>query len=74
MYVSILRYLAIRGVFPLHLIKLAMDPSFINLRTDAYILGWEHSLLEYYLKIEKPEYTGPFLSEGILLTSTKVYM
>nr|XP_050850124.1 FAST kinase domain-containing protein 5, mitochondrial isoform X1 [Vespula vulgaris] len=71
MYVSILRYLAIRGVFPLHLIKLAMDPSFINLRTDAYILGWEHSLLEYYLKIEKPEYTGPFLSEGILLTSTK---
>lgn len=74
MYVSILRYLAIRNVYPFHLIKLALDPSYINLRANAYILGWEHSILEYCLKTEQPEYTGPFLPPGILLTSTKVYM
>ncbi|XP_046816800.1 uncharacterized protein LOC124423282 [Vespa crabro] len=70
-YVNILRYLASTGIYPLHLIKIAFDPSYTNLKTNKYIIGWEYTMLEYCLKTEKSEYTGPFLPAGILLTSTK---
>ncbi|XP_014615468.1 PREDICTED: uncharacterized protein LOC106793218 [Polistes canadensis] len=73
MFISIMRYLAVLNIYPLHLIKLALDPSYINLRCkgNIYLIGWEYSILEYCIKVDRPEYTGPFLSESTLLTSTK---
>lgn len=73
MFVSIMRYLAYLNIYPLHLIKLALDPSYVNLRCkgDIYLIGWEYSILEYCLKVDRPEYTGPFLPDSSLLTSNK---
>ncbi|XP_015178803.1 PREDICTED: uncharacterized protein LOC107067647 [Polistes dominula] len=72
-FVSIIRYLCFSNVYPLHLIKLVLDPSYVSIRCkgNVYLIGWEYSIIEYCVKVEQPEYTGPFLSENILLTSTK---
>ncbi|KAI4502387.1 hypothetical protein M0802_002299 [Mischocyttarus mexicanus] len=72
-FINILQHLAYAGIYPLNLIKLAFDPSHINLwfKGNNNLINFQYSILEYCVKIERPEYTGPFLSENMLITSTK---
>ncbi|KAK2581967.1 hypothetical protein KPH14_002407 [Odynerus spinipes] len=72
---NLLLYLAIQDIYPLDVIRKAMDVSYVQsmLKRSIYSISTNHSVLHYFLKIERPEYTGPYLEEGLLRTLTKLH-
>ncbi|KAL0102099.1 hypothetical protein PUN28_018564 [Cardiocondyla obscurior] len=71
----IMGYLATQNVYPINLIKRVMDPVFVNkiCRSNYQYLSREYCVLDYGLRIEVPEYDGPFLKSSICSFLEKKY-
>lgn len=71
----ILGYLAILGIYPTDLIKRIMSPEHMNkICHGNYIyLSREYCVLDYSLRLEVPEYNGPFLKPSVCQFLEKKY-
>ncbi|KYN06823.1 PREDICTED: FAST kinase domain-containing protein 5, mitochondrial [Cyphomyrmex costatus] len=71
----ILGYMTIQNIYPIDLIKYVMAPEFVT-RTcqgDYHFLSREYLVLDYSLRIEIPEYDGPFLKPTVRIFLEKKY-
>ncbi|EFN63850.1 FAST kinase domain-containing protein 5 [Camponotus floridanus] len=71
----ILGYLAILNIYPTDLIERVMAPSYLHkICKGNYIeLSREYSVLDYSLRLEVPEYNGPFLKSSLCSFLDKKY-
>lgn len=69
-----LTHFSFANIYPIDLIKKSFDPEFLNTvyGNNAYKIGWDYFSLENNLKIDLPEYDGPFLMPSILEYHAKV--
>lgn len=64
----LLGFLAVLGIYPTDLIKHVMSPEYIHASSKGnyHVLSREYCVLDYGLKVEVPEYDGPFLKPSLL--------
>ncbi|XP_012530877.1 uncharacterized protein LOC105833583 [Monomorium pharaonis] len=71
----ILGYMAVQNVYPKDLIKRVMTPEYV-IKTcfgNYKYLSREYCVLDYGLRIEVPEYDGPFLKPNVRTSIEKKY-
>ncbi|XP_015123058.1 uncharacterized protein LOC107045330 [Diachasma alloeum] len=74
-YACSLMYLSLADIYPLDIINSIMNPEYLKevYRNNAFKIGREYLTLECGLKLEVPEYEGPFLPERIYNYLAKRY-
>ncbi|XP_063980062.1 uncharacterized protein LOC135164025 [Diachasmimorpha longicaudata] len=74
-YICCLMYLSHMDIYPLDIITNIMDPQYLKdvYRNNAFKIGREYLTLECGLKVEVPEYQGPFLPERVYNYLAKRY-
>lgn len=73
-FATSLKYLVQTEIYPLDLIKKAMDHDYLKAvyKNNAYRIGREYLEINSSIQIDVPEYQGPFLPPKILSYLTKV--
>ncbi|XP_012063545.1 PREDICTED: FAST kinase domain-containing protein 5, partial [Atta cephalotes] len=71
----ILGYLTTKSIFPMDLIRYIMAPEFVTKTCNGnyHFLSREYLVLDYSLRIEVPEYDGPFLKPTLKSFLEKKY-
>ncbi|XP_011880292.1 PREDICTED: FAST kinase domain-containing protein 5 isoform X2 [Vollenhovia emeryi] len=71
----IIGYLATQNVYPIDLIERIMAPEYLSMACNRNYrdLSREYCVLDYGLRVEVPEYTGPFLKPSISIFLEKKY-